>query len=215
MPHNIWKIAEQMMADLIDEGFDFQADIDIDPEALDLEWLNHPGIVRRYSMAAVIARKERDIAKMAWENLKNECKETQEKLKSELYLKARRGGKELLKLDKDPTNDAISAWVAVHPDLAKLIEESTEHLAAAYNDYLKASTKHGFLASALQAIEVRKSALENEVRLLGMNYFAPPKEPRDLGAAYADQVRERNAGTKKQAVVEQQKQRVAGRSRTK
>jgi len=49
-----------------------------------------------------------------------------------------------------------------------------------YAEHLRAGAAVGKLDAAVRAMNVKKDALENMVKLLGMQYFAGPKEPRDL-----------------------------------
>lgn len=65
----------------------------------------------------------------------------------------------------------------------KATEGSIEERSAAlpeYAEHLRACAVEDKLDAAVRAMNVRKEALENLVKLLGMQYFAGPKEPRDL-----------------------------------
>jgi Recombination, repair and ssDNA binding protein UvsY len=59
-----------------------------------------------------------------------------------------------------------------------------------WNNYLDAKYEENLLDGAVKAFYQRKEALENLVRLQGQNYFAVPKEPRNLGAEYEKKLKQ-------------------------
>jgi len=67
------------------------------------------------------------------------------------------------------TESAIQATIILQPEY--------QEAARAYND---AKYEYEVSQAAVRAIDQRKTALENLVKLLSVSYFAGPKTPRDL-----------------------------------
>ena len=137
--------------------YDYQKEIEIDPDALDVEWLGQPSLFMKYSEACALARKKMDRAK---EHLEVTRAELDKEIRSD---------PEKFEVAK-VTESAISSAITVH---------STFRNASAL--FIEAKYEFDVLSRAVQAFEQRKTALENLVRLNGQGYFASPKEPRDLG----------------------------------
>lgn len=152
---------------------EFENDVKIDPGQLDVEWLEQSMLFRKYSDLKAEASKA---AKMAHEHLKT--------VRSELRLEAAEGGKELLGV-KD-TNDNIDAWVRSHPRYKEAKQEQIE-----------AEFEYEMLDGAVFAFHQRKAALENLVSLLNANYFAKPREPRDIEQEYSVVEQARNKTRKR------------------
>ena len=135
---------------------DYEKDIVIDENSLDLEWLEQPALMMKYSRHAAKMRREID-----------EVKQNLDIVKAEVDQKIRKNpGK--YKIEK-VTEGAISSAILVDNDYQE-----------AYSAYLDAKYEADIAQSAVYAFEQRKSALENLVRLHGQQYFAGPKVPRDL-----------------------------------
>lgn len=135
---------------------DYEKDMRIDETALDIEWLEQSGLMMRYARNAASARMELDRAKEALELVKAE-------------------------LDKEIRMNPESF------DIEKITDkvvENTIPMQKAYieaNDtFIKAKFDLDIAQAAVRAIEARKDALENLVRLYGQQYFAGPKMPRDI-----------------------------------
>lgn len=134
----------------------FQEDLDIDPVALDIEWLNQPQRFMKYSQEMAELKKELDL-------LKQKLKV----LESKLILRANENGKVLF--DAKPTVAMVDSWVKTqeeHIDLTEQIIEKEYEL--------------NLLSNAVTAFNQRKSSLENLVKLFLADYFSGPKEPRDF-----------------------------------
>jgi len=134
----------------------YEADLRIDESNLDLEWLEQPSLMMRYGMKSAEARQELDLAK---ENLNL--------VKAELDL-AIRNNPESYGLNK-VTEAALFAMIQQQDDYK-----------TAYSRFVDATYQVNLLQVAIEAIQHRKSALENLVRLHGQQYFAGPKIPHDL-----------------------------------
>jgi hypothetical protein len=135
---------------------DYEKDLEIDPESLDLEWLRHSNIFMKYSEQKADAKRELDRA--------NEKVKT---IRSELILEARKGGEELIGVK--PTDSIVEAWYRVQD---KYIDVITEKIEAEFS--------YNILDGAVYAFQNRKTALENLVKLMIAGYFAGPVEPKDL-----------------------------------
>jgi len=130
----------------------YEEDLKIDAEALDIEWLDQASKMMKY--AELSARAEAD-AKRADEFVKT--------LRSELIKEAHE------ELDK-PTAMLVEA----HYRTKKEYKNAKRQL-------IEATHEAEVLRQAVFAISARRAALENLVKLHGQNYFAGPTEPRSLG----------------------------------
>lgn len=134
----------------------YEQDIRIDETALDVEWLEQPTLMMKYAKIAAEARRELDLAK---ENL--------DVIKAEI--------------DKD---------IRMNPenyDLGKVTEAAifatmlgTAKYKKANQRLIDAKYEADVASAAVRAMDARKEALENLVRLHGQQYFAGPRMPRDL-----------------------------------
>lgn len=137
---------------------EYKKDMKIDENALDLEWLNHADLEAKYIEKVSEARKERD---WAWEEVKT--------TRSELIREA--NGDPEGSCDKKKPNAAdIEAFYRTH---VKYITTKSDLIEA--EDTLKV------LEDMKDAIHfTRTKALEGLVRLLGEEYFAGPRIPRNI-----------------------------------
>ena len=58
------------------------------------------------------------------------------------------------------------------------------------------------MGAAVRALDQKKSALENLVRLQGQNYFAGPSVPRTIGAEWVKEVERNGARNRVKAAME-------------
>jgi hypothetical protein len=135
---------------------DYEQDIEIDEMALDVEWLNQPGLMMKYARHSAQMRRELD-----------ESKQNLDITKAEVD-KDIREHPEKYKLEKITEGAVFSAILTAK----KYQDAHTEYLAAKYESDMA--------QGAVNAFEQRKSALENLVKLHGQQYFAGPKVPHDL-----------------------------------
>lgn len=128
--------------------------LNIDQNLLDREWLNQPRFFFRYAKLLADARKVFEEAKA---NLKIVAAEADKKVRERAS-----------KMDQKVTEAVVTATVQRRDD---------------YRDAEQAvfTTKHNVdvLDAAVTALEHRKAALENLVRLHGQNYFSTPKADSD------------------------------------
>ena len=147
----------------------YEEDIRIDPTALDVEWLEQPELMRKYA---------KHVTEM--EKLRDEAKERLEVGKAQIEM-AIRNEPERFGLKK-VTEGGIQSTILLQDEYKRLVQD--------YND---AKYEYGVAVAAVRAIDQRKTALENLVKLLTTSYFAGPKAPRDLYQEHLDHVeRKRN-----------------------
>ena len=137
----------------------YEQDMHIDETALDLELLEQPTLMAKYSQMLAEARRDRDLAKEAMDLKRAEI---------DLDIRA---DPEKYALEKI-TENAISNCILMEDDYI-----------AAQKEYHDANYEVNVLTGVVSAVEHRKSALENMVKLYGQNYFAGPSIPHDLTQA--------------------------------
>jgi len=134
----------------------YEEDIRIDESALDVEWLDQSSLMMKYARNAAEARLELDRAKEALELTKAE-------LDREVRSNPEAFGMEKL------TESAVQNTIILQ-----------EAYIGANDNFIQAKFKADIAQGAVRAFDARKDALENLGRLLGLQYFAGPKMPRDL-----------------------------------
>lgn len=152
--------------------FNYEQDIEIDTQALDVEWVNQPELVRRYSKEAARLEKLRDQAKEAL---------AQGKARIEMKIRSNPEDYGISKL----TENSIASAVLLDPEYQQLSAE-----------YIDAQYEYNVVRGVVQAFEQKKSALENLVKLLGQSYFAGPKAPRNLYQEQIDYTKRRRNNAK-------------------
>jgi len=164
-----------------DAEFNYEADLRIDPDFLDAEFLNHPALFMKYAEQSAKANK---LAKEAEERVKT--------LRSELVKNANEDPDTYLGKGVKPTAPVVEAFYRTDEDYQ---EAKQEMIDAQYDADM--------LTNIVFAFQARKLTLENLVRLQGQNYFSSPQEPRDLPDAV-----ERLEEIKKKSVQTKVKQRM-------
>ncbi len=154
------------------ESLEYESDIRIDQDALDIEWLEQPSLVFRYSKN--LAERKRIV-----EKLKTEIDLIKADLDKEIRLNPE--AFEIIKL----TETTISNTVLQQKEYKNI-----------YRGYIDARYELNIAQAAVDAVEHRKSALENLVRLFGQQYFAGPKIPRDLGKEWEEKERGKRSNYK-------------------
>ena len=150
----------------------YNGDLQIDHDALDVEWLRQASLFMKYAIEATEARTKLDRAKERLDVVRAELGMI---VRNEL---AKTGGK---------TTEAVVNSAIIQKSA---YQDATE-------DVIQKKYDMDLLISAVKAFDQRKDALENLVRLQGQQYFAGPSEPRDLGGE-VDRIRRR----KHEAVAE-------------
>ena len=150
--------------------------ITINPDALDVEWIKQAATFGEYCMEQAGARAKLD-----------DIKERLDVKVAGLGLKIR-ANPATFGLDK-VTEASVQAVILLDAECAKLREE----IAVAQYEL-------EVIVAAVRALDQKKSALENLVRLQGQNYFAGPSVPRDIGKEWVASV-ERNGARDKVKVA--------------
>ncbi len=129
----------------------YEKDLEIDPDAIDVAWIDQSMLLYRYKSLLADARKKRA-----------ELSEKIKIVRSQLI-------KEKKEEDKKVTGVMIEAYYRDHPKHKKVKQE-----------LINSEYEVDLLDAAVWAIQHKKTALENLVRLLGMDYFSSPSDPRNL-----------------------------------
>jgi hypothetical protein len=138
---------------------DYALDLFIDDQALDIEWLEQPSLVLKYHQIQAASRKKVD-------QLSDELDVLKAQLDREIRSKPESFG-----IDVKVTEAVVQNTI--------LLDEGYKDLK---QDLIDANYEHRMATGAVSAVEHRKPALENLVRLLGQQYYAGPVVPRDLSA---------------------------------
>jgi len=136
----------------------YEQDMYIDESALDVELVEQPTLMARYSRLLAEARRDKDLSKEALELIKAEI---------DLDIRDHPDKYNLVKVTENAIGNCI------------LMEDDYKKAQKAYHD---ANYEVNVLQGVVSALEHRKSALENMVKLYGQNYFAGPAVPHDLTA---------------------------------
>ena len=151
--------------------FNYEKEVGIDPDSLDIEWLAQPQLFLKYSEAAAEARKELDLAK-----------EKLDVVRAQLDKKIR----------EDPDKFGLKK-------ITEAVVSNTivtqEEFRACFQEMVDAKYQADLLSKVVAAFDQRKSALENLVRLYGQGYFAGPQEPRELSLEWERKIKS-NVATK-------------------
>ena len=134
----------------------YEKDIRIDESALDIEWKEQPVLMMKYTRHAARMRQELDLAK---ENLELEKAEIDKEIR------------------QHPSDFGIEK---ITENAVQNTIITTEQFKEANKRMSEAKFELDIAQAAVIAISQRKDALENLVKLLGLQYFAGPKMPRNL-----------------------------------
>ena len=150
----------------------YEEDIRIDPTALDVEWLEQPELMRKYAVHAAEMEKLRDAAK-----------ERLDVGKARIEMEIRNDPKKF-GLEK-VTEGSVQSTILLQDEYRQLVQE-----------YNNSKYEYGVAVAAVRAVDQRKTALENLVKLLTTSYFAGPKAPRDLYQEHLDYVERKRANAR-------------------
>ncbi len=151
---------------------DFQNDVRIDESALDVEWLQQAELMGKYCRHSAHAKAVMDKAK---ENL--------EVVEAEMDRDVR----------EFPENYGISK---ITETVVKNAVLTTTQRAEASKEYIDAKYEYDMAVAAVRAVDQKKTALENLVKLHGMSYFAGPSVPRDLSKEWEQAQQQSSANNK-------------------
>jgi hypothetical protein len=134
----------------------YEKDMYIDENILDVELLEQPSLMAKYSRMLAEAQRDRDLAK-----------ERLDLIKAEIDLDIR----------DNPQNYKLAKTTEAAITNCILMEEDYQNAQKEWNE---ANFQVNVLHGVIKAIENRKSALENLVKLFLSNYFAGPALPHDI-----------------------------------
>ena len=146
----------------------FEEDVKIDPDALDVMWLGQASLGLKYSKHA--AQMKRVVMK---------AEERVKVVRAELIAEANANPVKLIGKEK-PTAQDVESYYRTHQ---RHIDAKEEWLDATYeSEYAQMAHMEISLS--------RKTALENLVKLHGMQYFAGPSAPRDISKEWENNQRD-------------------------
>jgi len=134
----------------------YEKDMQIDENALDLEALEQANLMLRYTRHEADCLRDMEMAK-----------EELEFIDADLDKKIRANPEEF-EIEK-VTEAVVSSTIKTHP----------KHIDA-FREYMDARYEHNVAKGAVKACEHRKRMIEVEVDLYGKQYFAGPATPRNL-----------------------------------
>lgn len=143
----------------------FEEDVRIDESALDIEWLRQPELMGKYCRHAAHAKA-----------LMDKHKDRLDVVEAEIDRDIR----------ENPESYGLSKLTETLIKSTILQTEKRQLAAQAYIDH---KYEYDMAQAAVRAIDQKKSALENLVKLHGMSYFAGPAVPRDLSAEVKESMR--------------------------
>lgn len=147
----------------------FNQDVQIDTEDIGVECLRQAALYQRYKKHEIEKKKEFD---EAWEEVKT--------VRSEL-IRQTAEDEEIKKRIKNAQQ--AEAYYRTHPEY----KEAKQAL-------IDAEYEYNMACAATSGIYQRKGTLENIVKLMVMDYYARPAEPKDLAGEY-DKVQQREEKT--------------------
>ncbi len=157
------------------DELDILTDQQVDPDALDVAWLEQTNLFYKYSNALNQAIDERNDKKLAVEQEKDRL----EKVKSELDGEIREDP-DAWGLQKT-TDATVNAAILASDRYQSALEDYHE----TKRELNEAQSWVNKYYTDVQTMEQRKTALEQLVRLLNQEYFSSPSEPRNLKQEYS------------------------------
>ena len=145
----------------------YEQDVSIDETALDVEWLQQADLMYKYARYQAETKKAMDEAKERLDFIK---------AKLEMDIRANPENYGLSKV----TESAVASTILLQPEYQE-----------ASKKYIEARYENDVAAAAVKAIDQKKTALENLVKLLSVSYFAGPSVPRDLSLEWNAHIQRR------------------------
>lgn len=140
--------------------------LDIDNYALDTEWIRQPTLFFEYAEQLTDARNELDEAKSRLEVAKAELDEVCASLDTQI-----RSNPESFGVTSKITETVVKNTVLLHADYKKAKKKCED----IQKEILQTKHNVDILQAFVSSLDVKKTALENLVKLHGQNYFATPK----------------------------------------
>ena len=174
----------------------------IDPDALDVEWLNQSNLFYAHSDALDDAKQEFNEQKLEVDRLK----ESVEYTKASLELRMRKNPDEF---DLDKVTDAvIKAAVTAHEDYQEILQQFFD----AKEELNRLQNNVNRLYTNVNTMSEKRVSLERLVVMLNMQYFSTPSVPRNLSQEFQNYQKTRKTQKEaKQKIRDQKKRRKDGR----
>ena len=144
----------------------YNDDVSINPDALDIEWTKQAQTFFGYAKMLAVAKKK-----------VNALEQKVKVIRSQLLLEAREAGAK--------NSSQEEAYYRTQPRHQEAKQE-----------WIDAQYEADILDAAVFALHQKKAALENLVRLQGQNYFAGPSVPRDVGKEWVKETERAGARDK-------------------
>lgn len=144
------------------KDLNYANDVSIDESALDVEWLRQPTLVRLYNQE--VAERKRQLARLSEELVV---------LKAELTRK----------INTNPEKFGLSKTTVDIVNSTIVIQEEYQDLR---NQIIESEYELEMAIGGSRAMDHKKTALENLVKLFGQNYFAGPALPRDISKEWLE-----------------------------
>ena len=151
---------------------DYENDIHIDESGLDVEWLRQPKLMFFY--AKMVAELRRTLDRR---------KERLNIVKAELDKKIR----------QNPADFDIERITETAVSNTILTQEAYKEASA---DIIDTNYELSIAQAAVSALNDKRTALENLVRLYGQQYFAGPSVPRNITKEWEQREKQKQANTK-------------------
>ena len=145
----------------------YEQDVSIDETALDVEWLQQANLMYKYARYQAETKKAMDEAKERLDFIK---------AKLEMDIRANPENYGLSKV----TESAVASTILLQPEYQE-----------ASKKYIEARYENDVAAAAVKAIDQKKPALANLVKLLSVSYFAGPSAPRDLSLEWNERIKKK------------------------
>lgn len=151
---------------------DYEKDIQIDESGLDVEWLRQPKLMFFYTKMVAELRRTLD-----------RRKERLNIVKAELDKKIR----------QNPADFDIEKITETAVSNTILTQEAYKEASA---DIIDTNYELSIAQAAVSALNDKRTALENLVRLYGQQYFAGPSVPRNITKEWEQREKQKQANTK-------------------
>lgn len=158
---------------------------DIDPNALDEQWLMQPSLYRKYATQLARARGDVGNAEIGVDVCKTELKEIEAEIRLDITANFEQYG-----YKKIPTLDTITATILTN----EKVKEAQGKLTTIKRTLNEAWTAVNLNQAIVSALDQKKVALQELVRLHSQSYFSTPWVPStDEGRSFVEEVKKRKA----------------------
>lgn len=169
-----------------EEELDIEQDRQIDPDTLDVAWLEQPNLYYKYSNALDQAMQRRNDMKVEVDKQKDNVDRVKAELDAEI-----RDDPESFDLEKVTETSIQSAIIR-----SQRYQDTLEEYHETRKELNKTQNEVNQLFSCVNTMDQRKAALEGLARLLNQQYFATPTEPKQLSEKYHEKTAKAKKGAR-------------------